>query len=277
MTVWFHACWMLATQKDGVSALSMQKPHGDQLPRDRLGDAAPPALGLRAPGSRPSQREGEVDETYIGGEEPGLRGGRPKGNKALVSVAVEQRQKGFGRARMVPSLTRGRDGASPPGRPRRAGLHSGHGWLRLPRPRPHRLQPRPDRRRQARTARRAPCRRRRPTDGCSAPTRGRWTTPTCPATSTSSVSASTATRHATAACSSYACWNSPSPTTQSAGKPSSSAPRSRASGHQSRRVGPAATGRTRTCGSSCRPWTGSTHATRNGLPEWRNRRSSVLM
>jgi transposase-like protein len=44
----------------------------------------------------------EVDETYIGGEEPGLRGGRQKGKKAVVIVAVEQRQKGFGRARMIP-------------------------------------------------------------------------------------------------------------------------------------------------------------------------------
>jgi hypothetical protein len=45
---------------------------------------------------------GNVDETYIGGEEPGLRGGRPKGKKVLVGVLVERSQsKGFGRARMV--------------------------------------------------------------------------------------------------------------------------------------------------------------------------------
>jgi len=42
-----------------------------------------------------------VDETYIGGEEPGLRGGRAKGKKALVGVAVEVLEpRGFGRARM---------------------------------------------------------------------------------------------------------------------------------------------------------------------------------
>jgi hypothetical protein len=75
---------------------------GDQVLRDRLGDAARTALGLRPSGPRPSQRGVEVDETYIGGEEPGLRGGRQKGKKALVIVAVEQRQKGFGRARMIP-------------------------------------------------------------------------------------------------------------------------------------------------------------------------------
>jgi hypothetical protein len=43
----------------------------------------------------------EVDETYIGGEWPGLAGGRAKGKKALVAVAVELTQpKGFGRCRM---------------------------------------------------------------------------------------------------------------------------------------------------------------------------------
>ena len=40
----------------------------------------------------------EVDETFIGGEEPGLRGGRQKGKKSLVAEAVEVREpKGFGR------------------------------------------------------------------------------------------------------------------------------------------------------------------------------------
>src|SRR6266511_3871998 len=40
----------------------------------------------------------EVDETYIGGEEPGLRGGRARGKKALVGVCVELREpKGYGR------------------------------------------------------------------------------------------------------------------------------------------------------------------------------------
>ena len=43
----------------------------------------------------------EVDETYIGGEEAGLAGGRAKGKKALVAVAVEVKPpKGFGRCRM---------------------------------------------------------------------------------------------------------------------------------------------------------------------------------
>ena len=43
----------------------------------------------------------EVDETFIGGEEAGLPGGRANGKKALVGVAVEVRQpRGYGRCRM---------------------------------------------------------------------------------------------------------------------------------------------------------------------------------
>ena len=45
----------------------------------------------------------EVDETYIGGEEPELSGGRAKGKKVLTAIAVEVREpRGFGRCRMAP-------------------------------------------------------------------------------------------------------------------------------------------------------------------------------
>jgi transposase-like protein len=45
----------------------------------------------------------EVDETFIGGQEPGLRGGRAKGKKVLTAIAVEVIEpRGFGRVRMAP-------------------------------------------------------------------------------------------------------------------------------------------------------------------------------
>jgi transposase-like protein len=45
----------------------------------------------------------EVDETYIGGEEAGLSGGRARGKKVLTGIAVEVREpKGLGRCRMAP-------------------------------------------------------------------------------------------------------------------------------------------------------------------------------
>jgi transposase-like protein len=102
MTVWFHASWMFAAQKDSVSALSLQK----ALEISSYETAWAMLHRLRSVCVRPGRDRlngrVEVDETYIGGEEPGLRGGRQKGKKALVIVAVEQKAKGFGRARMVP-------------------------------------------------------------------------------------------------------------------------------------------------------------------------------
>ena len=45
----------------------------------------------------------EVDETYIGGEQSGLPGGRARGKKVLTGIAVEVRElTGFGRCRMRP-------------------------------------------------------------------------------------------------------------------------------------------------------------------------------
>ena len=46
----------------------------------------------------------EVDETFIGGDEPGLTGGRARGKKVLTAIAVEVKPggRGIGRCRMAP-------------------------------------------------------------------------------------------------------------------------------------------------------------------------------
>jgi transposase-like protein len=102
LTVWFTACWLFATQKDGVSALSLQR----ALEISSYQTAWAMLHRLRSVLIRPGRErlEGrvEVDETFIGGEEPGLRGGRQRGKKSLVGVAVEVREpKGWGRCRMA--------------------------------------------------------------------------------------------------------------------------------------------------------------------------------
>ena len=67
-----------------------------------MGDAAPAAIGAGAPGRERLSGTVEVDETYIGGDEPGLRGGRAKGKKVLTGIAVEVTEpKGIGRCRMA--------------------------------------------------------------------------------------------------------------------------------------------------------------------------------
>ena len=102
LTVWFTACWMFASQKDGVSALSLQR----SLEIGSYPTAWAMLHRLRSVLVRPGRDRltgtVEVDETYIGGEEPGLRGGRAKGKKSLVGVAVELKEpRGYGRCRMA--------------------------------------------------------------------------------------------------------------------------------------------------------------------------------
>ncbi|MGH9278643.1 MAG: IS1595 family transposase, partial [Acidimicrobiales bacterium] len=102
LTVWFTACWLFATQKDGVSAQSLQR----ALEIGSYQTAWAMLHRLRSVLVRPGRERltgrVEVDETFIGGEEPGLRGGRQKGKKSLVGVVVEVREpKRFGRCRMA--------------------------------------------------------------------------------------------------------------------------------------------------------------------------------
>jgi transposase-like protein len=102
LTVWFTACWLFATAKDGIPALSLQ-----QALEIGSYQTAWAMLGrLRSVLVRPGRDRltgtVEVDETYIGGEEAGLRGGRAPGKKVLTGIAVEVRQpKGIGRCRMA--------------------------------------------------------------------------------------------------------------------------------------------------------------------------------
>ncbi|MQA92347.1 MAG: IS1595 family transposase [Gemmatimonas sp.] len=103
LTVWFTACWMFATGKDGISALSLKR----TLEIGSYQTAWAMLHRLRSVLVRPGRERlagtVQVDETYIGGEEPGLRGGRAKGKKVLTGIAVEVREpKGIGRCRMAP-------------------------------------------------------------------------------------------------------------------------------------------------------------------------------
>jgi transposase-like protein len=103
LTVWFTACWLLASGKDGISALSLKRVL--QLSSYQTAWALLHRLRsvLVRPGRERLTGRVEVDETYIGGAEPQLRGGRAKGKKVLTGIAVEVLvPKGFGRCRMAP-------------------------------------------------------------------------------------------------------------------------------------------------------------------------------
>jgi len=93
---------MFAARKDGISALSLQR----ALEIGSYQTAWAMLHRLRSVLVRPGRDRlggtAGVDETCIGGAEPGLPGGRAKGKKALAGVAVEVRQpRGYGRCRMA--------------------------------------------------------------------------------------------------------------------------------------------------------------------------------
>lgn len=103
LTVWFTGCWLFASGKDGISSLSLQR----TLEIGSYQTVWAMLHRLRSVLVRPGRDRlsgtVEVDETFIGGEEPGLRGGRARGKKVLTGIAVEVREpKGIGRCRMAP-------------------------------------------------------------------------------------------------------------------------------------------------------------------------------
>src|SRR5690348_839118 len=103
LTVWFWAAYLMTTDKRGLSALLLQR----QLALARYETAwmmlhkfRRAMINLKRD---PLRGEVEVDDTWVGGTQAGLRGSRQlKGRKAaLVLVAVEKRGRNMtGRARM---------------------------------------------------------------------------------------------------------------------------------------------------------------------------------
>ena len=103
LTIWYTACWLFATGKDGISALSLKR----VLEISSYQTAWAMLHRLRSVLVRPGRDllsgTVQVDETYIGGAEPGLAGGRARGKKVLTGIAVEVHEpRGLGRCRMSP-------------------------------------------------------------------------------------------------------------------------------------------------------------------------------
>ncbi len=102
LTVWFWAAYLMTTDKRGVSALLLQRQFG--LPRYETAWMMLHKFRRAMVNLAREQLWGEVevDDTWIGGNQAGLRGSRQlKGRKAaLVFVAVEKRGRATGRARI---------------------------------------------------------------------------------------------------------------------------------------------------------------------------------
>lgn len=72
LTVWFMACWLFATQKDGICALALQRALGIGSYQTAWAMLHRLRSVLVRPGRDLLTGSVEVDETYIGGVEPGL-------------------------------------------------------------------------------------------------------------------------------------------------------------------------------------------------------------
>ena len=103
LTHWFGAAYLMTTDKRGVSALLLQRQLGlrryetawlmlHKLRRAMVNAAREPLHG-----------EVEIDDTWIGGPQPGIKGSRQlKDRRAVpILVAVERRDTQSGRIRMV--------------------------------------------------------------------------------------------------------------------------------------------------------------------------------
>lgn len=107
LALWFRAIWWVTSQKNGASALGLQRVLG-------LGSYETAWTWLHKlrhamvrPGRDRLSGRVEVDETYLGGLEEGVHG-RQTETKALVVVAAQENGKGIGRIR----LRRGQDASA---------------------------------------------------------------------------------------------------------------------------------------------------------------------
>ena len=207
---WFAAIWYVVNQKQGVSALGLQRVLGLGSYQTAWAWLHKLRRAMVLPGRELLSGAVEVDESYVGARRASV-GGRGAGSKAIVAIAVEGDQAPERvRMRRIPDVTQGHADRlrARPRRPRQRGPHRRLAGLLRRRPLPLQArrhqrvgQRRPRRTSSCRTCTSSP---RSSSAGSSAPTRARSATPSSTTTSTSSPSASTAATHATAGCSSTA-------------------------------------------------------------------------
>ena len=107
LPLWFRAMWYVTSQKNGASALGVQRVLGLGSYQTAWAWLHKLRRAMVRPGRDRLRGRVEVDEAYWGGEEEGARG-RGALDKALIAVAVEVLGRGWGRIRLarVPDITR---------------------------------------------------------------------------------------------------------------------------------------------------------------------------
>jgi len=99
LSVWFRAMWIVTSQKTGASALALQQVLGLGSYQTAWTWLHKLRRAMVRPGRDRLAGRVEVDETFVGGLEEGVRG-RGAEKKALIVVAVEEKGPGMGRIRL---------------------------------------------------------------------------------------------------------------------------------------------------------------------------------
>jgi transposase-like protein len=99
LTVWFRAMWLLISQKNGVSAVALQRVLGWGSYQTAWTCLHKLRRAMVRPGRERLAGVVEVDESYLGGGEKGVDG-RHIAGKALIVAAVEEDGRGIGRIRL---------------------------------------------------------------------------------------------------------------------------------------------------------------------------------
>ena len=99
LSVWFAAAWYMTGEKNGISALGLKRQLGIGSEQTAWAMLHRYRTAMVRPGRDRLTGSIEVDETVLGGPEPGRRG-RGALEKTLVEVAVERTGRSFGRCRL---------------------------------------------------------------------------------------------------------------------------------------------------------------------------------
>ena len=99
LTLWFRAVWWVASQKNGVSAMGLQRVLGLKSYKTAWRLLHKLRRAMVRPGRDRLSGRVEVDEALVGGEEEGVHG-RQTETKAMIAVAAEEDGTGIGRIRM---------------------------------------------------------------------------------------------------------------------------------------------------------------------------------
>lgn len=99
LRLWFHAIWYVVSQKNGVSALGLQKALGLGSYHTAWEWLHKLRRAMVRPGRDKLSGIVEINETIVGGETKGKRGRGAEG-KSLVLIAAEDTPKGIGRIRL---------------------------------------------------------------------------------------------------------------------------------------------------------------------------------